>query len=94
MLSYSNYSKQIHFSSELPSSQRLRCQQDDIYRFVRKRLGRAVVSSNGEKFGPYLYRNTRNNVLIASWEQPSNNELYSSYDIGMNTDALIYYKNE
>jgi hypothetical protein len=53
-----------------------------------------MITANGEKFGPYLYRNTRNNVLIASWEKPTNKELYSSCDIGMNADALIYYKNE
>jgi hypothetical protein len=94
MLSCSNYSKQIHFSGELPASQRLQCQQDDTYRFVRKRLGSAIITSSGEQFGPYLYRNTRNNVIIASWEKPNNSEFYSSYDIGMNADALIYYKNE
>jgi hypothetical protein len=94
MLSYSNYSKQIHLRDEIPASQRLQCQQGDTYQFVRKRLGSAIVTSSGEKFGPYLYRNTRNNVLIASWEKPTNIELYSSCDIGMNADALIYYKNE
>ncbi len=42
-----------------------------------------------------LYRNTRTNVLIASWEKPDKlvDSLYSWCDIGMNADALTYYKN-
>jgi hypothetical protein len=31
---------------------------------------------------------------ISSWNEPTNHVSYSSYDIGMNADALIYYKNE
>jgi hypothetical protein len=55
MLSYSNYAKYI--SVNLPSSQRVQCLAGDTYRFVRKRLGNVIISSYGEKFGPYLYRN-------------------------------------
>lgn len=94
MLSYSNFPKNIA-AKNYPASQCIPCQSSDMYTFVRERLGNQIVTSNGEKFGPYLYRNTCNNVLIASWEKPNNNnQLYTSYDIGMNTDALIYYKNE
>jgi hypothetical protein len=94
MLSYSNYSKQKQFGGKFPTTQLVNCIPNDSYRFVRKRLGSAMVTLHGEKFGPYLYRNVRNNVLIASWEKPTSSEFYSSYDIGMNADALIYYKNE
>jgi hypothetical protein len=81
-------------SSNFPVSQRIPCQNSDMYSFVRERLGKQIVTSAGDKFGPYLYRNIRNNVLISSWEKPNNNQLYTSYDIGMNTDALVYYKND
>lgn len=95
MLSYSEFPKQIIINfKDYSSSQHLSCQNGDVYKYVRNRLGNQFVTSNGQKFGPYLYRNMRNNVLIASWEKPSNKEVYTSYNIGMNADALIYYKNE
>lgn len=93
MLSYSNFPKNIA-AKNYPASQCIQCQSSDIYIYVRERLGNQIVTYNGEKFGPHLYRNVHNNVLISSWEKPNNNLLYTSYDIGMNTDALIYYKNE
>lgn len=85
-----SYSKQI-LATEIPS---ISCQSNDMYKFVRVRLGKQTITKFGEKYGPYLYRNTRNNVLISSWDSPTNKELYTSSDIGMNADALIYYKNE
>ncbi len=95
MLSYSQYPKQIYFDkNSYPNNQLLSCDGDDMYTYVRERQGNKIVSSNGEKFGPYLYRNNRNGVLIASWDKPSNKKLYNSSDIGMNVDALRYYKNE
>jgi len=66
-----------------------------VFKFERKRLGTKTVTANGERFGPYLYRNIINNQLISSWDKPSKepNYLYKGEDIGYNTDALIYYKN-
>jgi len=66
-----------------------------VFKFERKRLGYKTTTTHYEKFGPYLYRNTITNQLIASWDQPTNepNYLYKGEDIGYNTDALIYYKN-
>jgi hypothetical protein len=58
------------------------------------RLRNQTQTKFGEKYGPYLYRNTRNNILVSSWHKPSNKYLYSSCDIGMKTDSLIHYKNE
>lgn len=65
-----------------------------IYKFERIRLGKKTTQ-NGEKYGPYLYRDTINNMLISSWDKPSKdlNYLYRGADIGYNTDARIYYKN-
>ncbi len=95
MLSYSQYPKQINFNFDnYPASQRLTCESNDMYRYIRQRLGNQIVTSRGEKFGPYLYRNIRNNVLISSWDKPTNKDVYTSSDVGMNADALIYYKNE
>ncbi len=94
-LSYSNFDKIIYFKGNLPNSQILRCEISDTYAFYRTRLGKQIVSQSGEKYGPYLYRNNRNGVLVSSWDKPQINKItYSSTDIGMNTDALIYYKNE
>jgi hypothetical protein len=94
MLSFSQYPKQIYINYDnYPASQRLQCQSSDTYKYVRQRLGHQIVTSNGDKFGPYLYRNTRNNVLIASWDKPTNKSTYTVSDIGMG-DYLIYYKNE
>lgn len=68
---------------------------ENIYKFERIRRGNKTVSPYGEKYGPYLYRNIKTNQLIASWDKPTrNNEyLYSSADIGLLSDALLYYKN-
>ncbi len=65
----------------------------NIFKFERRRLGNKK-SNNGVKYGPYLYRNTITNELIASWDAPKNDfYLHKGEDIGFNTDALIYYKN-
>lgn len=95
MLSYSNYSKVNYFTDTLPKSQTVPCNKSDTYVYVRRRLGQQMVTKLGERFGPYLYRNTRTQVIIASWEKPNKSVdgLYSWCDIGMNADALIYYKN-
>lgn len=94
-LSYSNFPTINYFTDNLPSSQSLKCEINDTYSFYRKRLGNQMVTASGEKFGPYLYRNNRNKVLISSWDMPTiDKTIYSSCDIGMNADALIYYKNE
>ena len=54
-----------------------------------------MVTSSGERFGPFLYRNCRNRVLISSWDKPIDGKTtYTPSDIGMYSDALIYYKNE
>lgn len=70
---------------------------NSIYKFERMRLGKKdSVSTSGviTKYGPYLYRNIDTGILISSWEKPDKNKTqYSYYDIGMNADALIYYKN-
>ena len=67
----------------------------NIYKFERIRLGKKTTTKNGQKFGPYLYRDIVNNILLASWNKPIKelNHLYKGEDIGYNTDALIYYKN-
>ena len=94
MLSYSGYTNNIKASVSM-NSQQNPCNVNDLYKYERKRLGHLIVSQSGEKYGPYLYRNLRNNVLIASWDKPvDNRETYSSSDIGLNADALVYYKNE
>jgi hypothetical protein len=66
-----------------------------IYKFYRKRLGNKTTTPNGDKYGPYLYRNTTDNTLLASWDKPTkeSNYMYKGEDIGYNTDALFYYKN-
>ncbi len=93
-MSYSNFPNEIRIEN-YPESQLQSCQSSDMYKFVRERLGNKIVRQNGGNFGPYLYRNTRNNVLISSWEKPINKELlYTSCEIGMNADAVHYYKNE
>lgn len=65
-----------------------------IYKFKRIRLGNKTTTQNGNIYGSYLYRNTLDNTLIASWDKPNKelNYLYKGEDIGLNTDALIYYK--
>ena len=67
-----------------------------IYKFERVRLGKKTTTQNGERFGPYLYRDIIDNILIASWDKPTKglNYLYNGADIGYNTDALKYYKNK
>lgn len=96
MLSYSNFPTINYFTDALPSSQMKPCKTTDSYVYERSRLGKQRVSASGEQYGPYLYRNTSSGVLIASWNKPDkpNGHKYSACDIGMNADALIYYKNE
>ena len=67
----------------------------NVFKFERKRLGNKTLSPHYEKYGPYLYRNTINNILIASWEKPEKELhcLYTGEEIGYNIDALKYYKN-
>ena len=80
-----------------PLSQLKENRLDDRYVFYRQRLGNKIVTQNGTKFGPFLYRNTRNQVLVASYERPTSSNpsyLYTGCDIGLNADALTYYKNE
>jgi hypothetical protein len=71
-----------------------------VFKFERKRLGQKTTTAYGEKYGPYLYRDIIDNVLLASWDAPNKyatnkdaNYLYKGEDIGYNTDALYYYKN-
>lgn len=66
-----------------------------VFRFERIRLGNQTTTQHGEKYGKYLYRDTTDNTLLASWDEPTKdiNHLYKGCDIGYNTDALIYYKN-
>ena len=79
-----------------PPSQRIPCHKDDQYRFERRRLGDRIVPNQSDgRYGAYLYRNTRTGVLISSWEEPTGGQsLYSASDIGIYSDAVIYYKNE
>jgi len=95
MLSYSNFSTINYLTDPIPDSQRHPCERTDTYVFERKRLGNQMVTSSGERFGPFLYRNCRNKVLISSWDKPIDGKTtYTPSDIGMYSDALIYYKNE
>ena len=66
-----------------------------IFKFYRIRQGNKTRTINGGKYGPYLYRDTIDNTLIASWDKPTKelSYLYKGQDIGYNTDALLYYKN-
>lgn len=91
MLSYAEFSKAVVHKQD--PAQLKPCDNSDPYKFERKRLGNQVTHS-GQKYGPYLYRNLRSNVLMASWEAPNNKPIYTGYDIGTNTDAMIYYKNK
>ncbi|MFY7727975.1 MAG: hypothetical protein ACOVRN_00510 [Flavobacterium sp.] len=92
----STYAEYPQVRGPVPDSQRHPCESSDTYTFERERLGKTgLMTSNGEKFGPYLYRNRRNRVLLSSWDKPVPNKLlYKASDIGWHTDALIYYKNE
>jgi len=67
----------------------------NVYKFERMRLGHKTQTSSGAKYGPYLYRNIKNNELMSSWDKPIKEPffLYKGEDIGYNADALIYYKN-
>lgn len=88
-----NINKSIKWC-DYPKSQKKICNNNDKYLFERKRVGNNVITEKGEVFGPYLYRNIMNNVLVASWEQPLINQItYKGYDIGTHIDALVYYKN-
>lgn len=90
-----SYSKFPIVTNSFPESQLHPCHKTDSYVFVRRRLGKQIVTSHGEKFGPFLYRNCRNGVLISSWDEPKNGKtIYEPSDIGMYSDALIYYKNQ
>ena len=66
-----------------------------IYRFVRERRGNRQLSLFGQPFGPYLYRNLLNNQLFACWTMPNKDirVLYTGEYIGINVNALKYYKN-
>ena len=66
-----------------------------VFKFERTRLGHKTVTKYGEKYGPYLYRNIEDGKLLSSWDKPikEDNYLYKGEEIGVNTDALIYYKN-
>lgn len=68
---------------------------ENIFKFERIRLGNKTTTPYGEKYGPYLYRDTTNNTLLASWDKPTKevNYLYKGEEVGYNTDALRYYKN-
>ncbi len=67
---------------------------ENIFKFERIRLGNKTTP-NGERYGPYLYRDTTNNTLLSSWDKPTKevNYLYKGEEVGYNTDALTYYKN-
>ncbi len=94
-LSYSNFENINYFTDTLPTNQTYPSEKTDTYKFERMRLGKQMVTLTGEKFGPYLYRNNRTGVLIASWDIPqANKTVYMPSDIGMYSDALIYYKNQ
>ena len=62
-----------------------------VFRFERIRLQR-LGDATDSKYGPYLYRDTTDNRLFASWDKPTNEMkyLYKGEDIGYNTDALLY----
>ena len=77
------------------------------YIFIRQRLGfknkiSGFCNKYGEypkredPFGPYLYRHVITCQLVASWHYPAHGvaDKYAGEDIGMNTDALLYYKSE
>jgi len=68
---------------------------ENIFKFERIRLGNKTTTFHGEKYGRYLYRDITNNALLASWDKPTKevNYLYQGHEIGYNTDALYYYKN-
>ena len=95
MFSYSNFPTINYFTDVLPKSQLEPSNKTDAYVYVRRRFGQQMVTASGERFGPYLYRNTRSQVLFASWDMPTKSAdgLYSAGDIGLNADALVYYKN-
>ena len=67
----------------------------NVFKFERVRLGNKTVTPYGEKYGPYLYRNIANNLLVSSWDKPTKEHeyLYKGEDIGYNRDAIYYYKN-
>jgi hypothetical protein len=69
--------------------------KQNIYKFERNRFGGRKFSQYGSEYGNYLYRNIYTNELISSWNPPKNeiNSMYNEVDIGLNTNALTYYKN-
>ncbi len=93
MLSSSNFPKEVNYC-DYPDSQKHNCEDGDQYIFIRKRKGHNIITDAGGRFGNYLYRNCRNNVLYASYDKPSiNKPIYTGGDIGIYSDALQYYKN-
>jgi hypothetical protein len=91
-MSFASFPKEINFAN-YPDSQKLNVEAGDQYIFIRTRKGHNIISSSGERFGNYLYRNCRNNVLIASHCKPiANKQFHTEGDIGI-CDALLYYKN-
>ena len=68
----------------------------NVYKFERIRLGTKTRTINGEEYGPYLYRNIEKPTqLMSSWIKPYRGleVLYKGEEIGTDTDAIIYYKN-
>ncbi len=61
----------------------------DKYKLERIRIGNRIVAPSYEPYGQYLYRNLRNNVLIASYEAQTSELIYSGSDIGTNSDAIV-----
>ena len=61
-----------------------------IFKFERIRLGNKTTTPTGNNYGPYLYRDTIDNTLLASWDKPVReiNYMYKGGDIGYNTDAF------
>jgi hypothetical protein len=45
----------------------------NVFVFERMRLGNKTITKSGERYGQYLYRNTKNGELISSWEKPIKN---------------------
>ena len=60
MLSYATYTHNIK-APDLPISQRIITNKNDLFVFVRERLGHLIISQSGEKYGPYLVPITNQN---------------------------------
>lgn len=65
----------------------------NIYKFYRERYFDNMCMSPHHMYGIYLYIDTIDNTLVASWESPTKGPeyLYTGNEIRLTIEALSYY---